>query len=197
MKITKKLKMALRALIMKAGEVETDKGKLIYEGELAVGTEVFVEKTEGEEVEVVAAPDGTYVAEDKEIDVKDGVVAEIREKDEAQPEEEQTPEPEPEPTPDPENPVETDEEPAAEPADENDEQEEESLEDRMARVEARLAEFTDGLEAILNAIAGLEQRIEAVEAKVAGLEEPGADPAEQGEEFNETPKSRLAYLRKK
>ena len=204
MKVTQKLKMMLRALLMKAGEIDTDKGKLIYEGELEVGTEVFIEKAEGEEVEVVEAPDGSYVENDGDriIDVEGGRVKEIREKENEQPQEEETPEtPEtpadPDPTPDPDQPVEGEEEPAADPADENDEEEAETVEERVARLEARLSEFTEGLEAILNGIANLEQRLEAVEAKVANLEEPGADPAEQGEEFNETPKSRLAYLRKK
>ncbi len=90
MKITKKLKMALRALLMKAGEVETDKGKLIYEGELQVGTEVYTEKVEGEEIEVVPAPDGSYETSDKVIEVEDGKVKSIEDKGE-----EETEEPEP------------------------------------------------------------------------------------------------------
>lgn len=201
MKIAKKLQMALRTLLMKAGEVITDKGTLIYEGELQVGTEVYIESAEGDTVEVVPAPDGEYseAEGDRIIVVEDGVVTEIREKGE-DPKDEPEPEPapDPDPQPDPDAPVETADEPEADPADENDEEEAESIEDRVARLEARLAEFTEGLEAILNGIAGLEARIEAVEAKVAGLEEPGADSAEKGEDFSEQkPKSRLALMKKK
>lgn len=55
-------------------EVTTDNGTLIYEGELAEGTEVFVE-TEGERT---PAPDGDYKTEDgKVIKVAEGKVTEI------------------------------------------------------------------------------------------------------------------------
>jgi predicted RNase H-like nuclease (RuvC/YqgF family) len=71
--------------ILKLSEVETDKGKLIVESEIAEGVEVFVEN----EGEFVPAPEGEYVAEDKIIVVADGKIAEIRVKDEAKPEEAQ------------------------------------------------------------------------------------------------------------
>lgn len=180
MKLTQKLKIMLRALILKAGEVETDKGRLIYDGEeLTVGTEVFVENAEGEEVEVLPAPDGEYEADGKTYVVADGKIAEIRE-----PEEEQSEEME-------------EEAPAAEPADENDEPNEgESLEERVARLEARVAEFSEGIDRILNGIAALEGRIEELEAKLGELEKPAADPAEEkDEQFSEQPKSRLEILK--
>ena len=62
MKIAKKLRMMLRALLVKAGEVSTDKGTLIYdgEGELMVGTEVYVERETEGEVELVPAENGEY-----------------------------------------------------------------------------------------------------------------------------------------
>ena len=57
--------------------INTDKGVLSYEGELAVGTEVTVAGENGEEV---AAPDGEYVAEDgRTIVVAEGKVTEIKE----------------------------------------------------------------------------------------------------------------------
>lgn len=68
-----KLKNALRKLLAEFGEVETNKGILSYEGELAVGVEVTID---GE-----MAADGEYEAEDKVIVVADGKVAEIREKE--------------------------------------------------------------------------------------------------------------------
>jgi hypothetical protein len=156
-------------------------------------------------VEVVPAPDGEYSEAEgnRIIVVADGKVSEIREKgEELERAPVSAPVPHANPVRDlplePETPVETADEPQADPADENDEEEAEAIEDRVARLEARLAEFTEGLEAILNGIANLEARIEAVEAKVAGLEEPGADSAEKGEDFSEQkPKSRLALMKKK
>lgn len=71
--------------ILKLSEVETDKGKLIVESEIAEGVEVFVEN----EGEFVPAPEGEYVAEDKIIVVAEGKIAEIRVKEEAKPEETQ------------------------------------------------------------------------------------------------------------
>ena len=75
--------------------IETDNGTLSYEGELAVGTEVFVEGEDGN----VPAPDGDYKADGKTIKVADGKVTEIVEDEaEAEPEietemeEEETPE---------------------------------------------------------------------------------------------------------
>ncbi len=71
-----------------ANTINTDKGILTYEGELAVGTEVTVA---GEDGNQVAAPDGDYIAEDgRTIVVADGKVAEIKDAAPAQ---------EPEPAP--------------------------------------------------------------------------------------------------
>lgn len=67
----------LAKMIMKLAEVETDKGTLIYEGELAEGVEVFVEK----EGEIVPAEDGEYKVENRTIVVAEGKVAEIREEE--------------------------------------------------------------------------------------------------------------------
>lgn len=69
--------LKLARLIMRFAEVKTDKGSLIYDGELAVDIEVMVEDEEGN---VVAAPDGEYNLEDgRVVVVKDGKVAEIKE----------------------------------------------------------------------------------------------------------------------
>lgn len=183
MKLTQKLKVMLRALILKAGELETDKGRLIYDGdELTVGTEVFVEQAgENDEIEVIPAPDGEYEADGKTYVVAEGKISEIREPEEPEAEEEQ----------------EMEDEPAAEPADDNDQPEEgQSLEERVAALEGRVGEILEGIETILNGIAALEGRIEEIEAKVAGLEKPAADPINENEgEFSEEPKSRFQILR--
>lgn len=80
MSIVNRIKLA-RA-IMKFASVVTDKGELIYEGDVLVeGTNVFVEDENGE---IVAAADGEYLAEDRRIVVKDGEVELIVEKEPAQ-----------------------------------------------------------------------------------------------------------------
>ena len=72
--------------------VATDKGELIYDGELAEGNAVRVA---GEGGENAPAPDGEYTAEDgRVIVVKDGKVAEIREPEAEVEQEEEQPEPE-------------------------------------------------------------------------------------------------------
>lgn len=183
MKLTQKLKIMLRALILKAGEIETDKGRLIYDGdELTVGTEVFVEQANGEEIEVIPAPDGEYEADGKTYVVAEGKIAEIREPEEPAEEESE----------------EMEDEPAAEPADEPEAPAEEgqTVEERIDVLEGRVAQILEGIEAILNAIAALEGRVDALEEKMAGLEEPAADPIdEKDENFSDQPKSRLQIYR--
>ena len=77
--------MKLARMIMKLAEIETDKGVLIYEGELVEGVEVFIEK----EGEFVPADDGEYIVEGKTIVVAEGKVKEIIEV-EKEPEVEET-----------------------------------------------------------------------------------------------------------
>lgn len=188
--ISKKVKLALRSILLKAGELATDKGQLLYEGELEVGTEVFQE-VEGE---IVPAADGEYVAENKVIVVKEGRVDEIRDKGDDNAEEETSEEAE-EVAEEVAEEIETAEE-AADPADEPEQVEEETEEERIARLEASMAEIREGIEALTNAIAAVVERLEAVEEKIKGLDEPGADPAEQGEETEQQFTSKLNYLKK-
>lgn len=62
--------------------VATDKGDLLYDGELAVGTEVFVADAEGNQT---PAEDGDYILEDgRTIKVADGKVSEIVETEPAE-----------------------------------------------------------------------------------------------------------------
>lgn len=68
----------LSKMLLKLSEVETDKGILVSDEELAVGIAVFIDK----EGELVPAEDGEYIADEKIIVVKDGAVAEIKEKEE-------------------------------------------------------------------------------------------------------------------
>lgn len=181
MKINKKVRLALRSMLLKTSRVATDKGELIFdEEELAVGVEVFVEQTEGEETEIVAAPDGEYVAEGRTIVVSEGKVSEIRVVEE------------PEST-------ETDvDEPAEEPIEEPQVEEEVSIEDRVAALEARLEEVLGGINEILAAVSELNGRIDGLEDRIKTLEgEPAADPIDEVIEDEETHKSMFSYLRRK
>lgn len=179
MKINTKVKMALRSILLKTSSVETEDGKtLLYEGELGLGTEVFIENENGE---VVPAPDGEYIVEGTTYVIADGKVSEIKEKEE------------PETT---ETNVDAEEEPEADPADEPENAEEESEADRIARLEGAVEELREGIETLTNAIAALAERVGKVEEKLAALDEPAAEPAEQGEETEEKFTSKLNYLRK-
>lgn len=72
------LRIKLCRQLLKFGSVETDKGTLMYEGDLVLGTEVFVEDENGE---VVPAENGNYLTRDEEnpqvITVEDGKVTAI------------------------------------------------------------------------------------------------------------------------
>lgn len=192
MKITNALKIALKSLLsLKMGEVKTNKAVLVFDGEeLVEGMEVYVLDEEGN---AVPAEDGDYTTEDgKVIKVVEGKVAEI-----VDPDAEVAEEPVEEVAETAEIAQEENEEVA--PADEAEETpaQEEEPEDRIAALEARLAEFTEGLNAIVNSVAALENRIAELEGKLAKVEAPAADPIDEAPEVQEdTHKSRLSYLKK-
>lgn len=82
MKLTSKLKIALKSLLsVSLSEVETDKATLIYDGELAEGIEVFVRDEEAEDG-VKPAEDGSYETDTQIIEVADGKVVKITDKEE-------------------------------------------------------------------------------------------------------------------
>ena len=80
--------LKLARMVMKLSEIKTNKGELISETVIEVGSEVFIEDANDM---LVPAPDGEYVTQDEvTIVVADGKVVEIREKEvEEQPTEEQ------------------------------------------------------------------------------------------------------------
>lgn len=93
---TKLLKLAKMLLNLKM--VESDKGTLIIESDLAVGVEVSIEDAEGN---VIPAEDGEYIIDNQKVEIKDGKVESI---EVLEPEDKPEPEPEPmaeEPTPEP------------------------------------------------------------------------------------------------
>lgn len=69
-----KAKLYCARVIAEFASVETDKGTLIYEGELVEGKEVFLASPDEEPV---PAPDGTYTTDSKIIEVTDGVVTSV------------------------------------------------------------------------------------------------------------------------
>lgn len=166
----KKIKAVLRNLLVEMGEVSTDKGILVWDGDedIKVGDAVKGIDEEGNDIEVA---DGDYTTEDgKVIVVAEGKVTEIKEPEEM-PAEEPTEE---------EKPVEAEGEPNEEPT--------EPVED----------EKDAKIKALEEEIASKDKEIEELKAKIAELEnEPAAKPAE--EEFakaeakeDNTPKGKMA-----
>ena len=81
------MRLKLAKMLQAFGEQNTDNGILMYEGELAIDVEVFIQDEAGE---VVPAPDGEYKSEDgKVIVVSGGKVTEL--KDAEKPAEEEAP----------------------------------------------------------------------------------------------------------
>lgn len=155
-----KLKEKIKALLMQYAAVSTDKGNLIYNTDmLEVGSEVFVEDENGENV---PAADGEYMLEDgRTVVVAEGKVTEIKEKEEAPAE--------PEMKPAEEQMVDETTETPAEPAPAEPAENEKvtALEERVAALESQLAD---------------------VIAKLAEIQTtPAAAPIE--DEFNVTPKA--------
>ena len=99
--------LKLAKMVMQFTELQSDKGNLTFDGELAVGTEVYIEVNG----EYQPAQDGEYMTETQKITVKDGKVEELEaiEMPEPEPIEEMVEELEPEPTIEPEPTVEPDE----------------------------------------------------------------------------------------
>lgn len=93
---TKLLKLAKMLLNLKM--VESDKGTLIIDSDLAVGVEVSIEDAEGN---VIPAKDGEYIIENQKVEIKEGKVESIEVL-------------EPEPTPEPQEEPQTEPEPIKE-----------------------------------------------------------------------------------
>lgn len=125
-----KLKEKIKALLMQYAAVSTDKGNLIYNTDmLEVGSEVFVEDENGENV---PAADGEYMLEDgRTVVVAEGKVTEIKEKEEAPAEPE---------APAEEQMVDETTETPAEPAAPAENEKVTALEERVATLESQLAD---------------------------------------------------------
>ena len=148
--------LKLARMVMNLSQIKTNKGELISETVIEVGSEVFIEDVNDM---LVAAPDGEYVTQDEvTIVVADGKVVEIREKEtEEQPTEEQPKQPVEEPLA--EEPVE--EQPMDEPAqpDERDQ--------RIAELEAQIAELNNIIVQKDELIGELRKKLEETDTKPA------------------------------
>ena len=152
--------LKLARMVMNLAEIKTNKGELISETVIEVGSEVFIEDANDM---LVAAPDGEYVTQDEvTIVVADGKVVEIREKEtEEAPVEEQPTE---------EQPV---EEPLAEEPVEEQPTEEAPVEDDKDK---RIAELEAQIEELNNIIVQKDELIGELRKK---LEETDTKPAEE------------------
>ena len=147
--------LKLARMVMNLSQIKTNKGELISETVIEVGSEVFIEDVNDM---LVAAPDGEYVTQDEvTIVVADGKVVEIREKEtEEQPTEEL-----------PKQPV---EEPLAEePVDEQPTEEPDEKDAEIAKLQAQIEE--------LNGI--IAEKDEEIGKLKAELEKSDSQPAEE------------------
>ena len=149
--------LKLARMVMNLAEIKTNKGELISETVIEVGSEVFIEDANDM---LVPAPDGEYVTQDEvTIVVADGKVVEIREKEpvEEQPVEEQ-----------PKQPV---EEPLAE-------EPEQSTEEAPAEDEkdAEIAKLQAQIDELNSIIAEKDEEIGKLKAE---LEKSDSKPAEE------------------
>lgn len=176
-------RLKLAKLLQAFAETATEEGvTFTYEGDLEVGTEVFMTN---EENDLVPVSDGVYTFDGKLYTVVSGVVTVIEEKEPAPAEEE---EPTPEETPAEEPAPVEEEEPAEEPAEEPKEEEEPKAEEEEPAEEETPApeeESNDEVESLKNEIAEkdakiseLEAKIAELEAKIAEAEKPVDEPAD-------------------
>lgn len=137
----------LAKMLLKLGEVKTDKETLVIEGEIEVGKPVFVE-VEGEPA---PAPDGEYTTEDGTVVVvAEGMIAEVR-----TPVEEEKPEEQAEQLEDEETP-----------AEEESTTEIDELKAEIERLNAVIAEKDAEIETLKAEIADKDGKVEELEGKL-------------------------------
>ena len=148
--------LKLARMVMNLSEVKTNKGELISETVIEVGSEVFIEDANDM---LVPAPDGEYVTQDEvTLVVADGKVVEIREKEvKEQPTEEQPKQPVAEPLV--EEPVE--EAPVEESPVEDDKDK------RIAELEAQIDELNQVIVEKDELIGELRKKLEETDTKPA------------------------------
>ena len=168
-----KVKQILRSLLVEMGEVSTDKGILVWNGEdeLEIGVAVKGMDADGNEVDI---EDGEYTTEDKKvIVVKEGKVEDIKEVEE-QPIEEQ-----PMPT-EAEEVVET---PVDEPEDDEKDLKIKELEDTIAAKDAEIEELKAKIAELENEPAAKSAEQTFAETVVNEDNSPKAKMAKRGYRF--------------
>ena len=151
--------LKLARMVMHLSEVKTNKGELISETVIEVGSEVFIEDANDM---LVAAPDGEYVTQDEvTLVVADGKVVEIREK-------------ETEEAPAEEQPVE--EQPVEEPLAEEPVEEQPTEEAEPDEKDAEIAKLQAQIEELNSIIAEKDEEIGKLKAE---LEKSDSKPAEE------------------
>lgn len=153
----------LAKLVMSFKSVTTDKQTLIYNNDLEVGVEVFVE--DDSTGEILPAPNGDYTTEDMVITVADGVITEVKPVEEPEEIEEPATEVEPE-----EPAKEIDEEEFAEP--EEPANEEPIVDENQKLIDELTATIADKD----SKIAELQLEIEQLKAELAKANEPVVEP---------------------
>ena len=149
--------LKLARMVMNLSEVKTNKGELISETVIEVGSEVFIEDANDM---LVPAPDGEYVTQDEvTIVVADGRIVEIREKEVKEPVEEQPMEEQPVEEPLAEQPVE--EAPVEEAPVEDDKDK------RIAELEAQIDELNQVIVEKDEEIGKLKSELEKSDSKPA------------------------------
>lgn len=152
----------LAKLVMKFATLLTDKAELIYNGDVEVGVEVFIEDEAGE---IVPAADGDYTAEDMVITVADGVIIEVK------------------PVEEPAEP----EEPANEPDEEEFAEPEEPAEPEVDEKQAIIDELTAAIAEKDAKIADLQLEIDRLTAELQKATEPVVEPVKMNKITSSTP----------
>lgn len=168
-----KVKQILRSLLVEMGEVSTDKGILVWNGEdeLEVGVAVKGMDADGNEVDV---EDGEYTTEDKKvIVVKEGKVEDIKEVEE-QPIEEQ---------PMPTEAEEVVEEPTEEPTEDEKDLKIKELEDTIAAKDAEIEQLKAKIAELENEPAAKSAEQTFAETVVNEDNSPKAKMAKRGYRF--------------
>ena len=151
----------LAKMILNLAQIKTNKGELISETVIEVGSEVFIEDANDM---LVAAPDGEYVTQDEvTIVVVNGKVAEIREKEQQEAPVEEQP---------------MDEQPTEEPLAEEQPVEEQPVEEDPVEDERdkRIAELEAQIEELNQVIVEKDEEIGRLKAE---LEKSDSRPAEE------------------
>ena len=150
--------LKLARMVMNLSQIKTNKGELISETVIEVGSEVFVEDANDM---LVPAPDGEYVTQDEvTLVVADGKVVEIREKEtEEAPVEEEPVEEQPVEEPLADQPVEEQPTEEAPVEDDNDK--------RIAELEAQIAELNQVIVEKDELIGELRKKLEETDSKPA------------------------------